>query len=100
MEVNALVYIVLGVALGLLYGWAFDASKFYKKLVENNVPGRNGLPLLSKIASIAIAAAALISSMVLIGADRHHSWIKLGLFLLVWVSTVVAAKHVAPALRK
>ena len=99
MHMNVFIYIALGIAIGLLYRWAFDASRLYRKLVEDKAPGRNGLPLLSKIASIMIASAALICSMVLIGADRDHSWMRLALFLAVWLSTVLAAKHVIQLMR-
>jgi hypothetical protein len=100
MHLNVLIYLVLGISLGLLYRWAFDASRIYKNLVEQRIGGRNRLPLLNKIASIAIAAGALICSMVLIGADRYHSWSRLILFLVAWVFTMLAAKHVAPLTRK
>lgn len=97
---NVLVYIALGFALGLLYRWAFAASRIYKKLVEDRVPGRNRFPLVNKISSILIATVVLIGSMVLIGADRDHSWIRLALFLAVWLSTATAARHVVRFIRE
>ena len=100
MHMNVLVYIALGFALGLLYRWAFDASRIYKRLVEDRAPGRNRFPLVNKIASILIAVVVLITSMVLIGADRDHSWIRLALFLVVWLFTAAAAKHVAQFIRE
>ena len=100
MHMSVLVYIALGFALGLLYRWASDASRSYKKLAEDRAPGRNRFPLVNKIASILIAAVVLIGSMVLIGADRDHTWIRLALFLVVWLSTATATKHGAHFIRE
>jgi hypothetical protein len=58
------------------------------------------IPLASKIASLAIAAVALIAAMVLIGADRPHSWIKLILFVVFWLATSLSFRRVSALLRK
>jgi hypothetical protein len=64
MRINSLVYIVLGIAVGVLYRWAFDASRSYKELVAQESFGRNRLPLANKIVSIAVAGGALLGSMI------------------------------------
>jgi len=98
---NIAIYIGLGIAVGLLYGWAFYASSTYKKLVERKLPTRTrAIPLLVKFVSLAIAAFALIGAMVLIGADRTHSWIKLILFVVCWVLVSFFFKRLSGLLRR
>ena len=72
---NTLTYIALGAGVGVLYCWAFAASRTYKRLVVQKTPGAHLLPLLNKFAAISIALCSLVGTMIIIGADRSHSWI-------------------------
>lgn len=85
------IYVLLGIGLGVLYCWAFAASYAYKAvLLQAERRGSRPLLLLNKMLSLAIAACALVGAMILIGADRAHSWLRLAIFVLTWVLSAAA----------
>lgn len=84
------IYALLGLGLGVLYCWAFVASYAYKATLQAERRGSRPLLLLNKILSLATAVSALVGAMIVIGADRNHSWLRLAIFVLTWFLSAAA----------